>query len=103
MKKIDVSIVLNMHREALYLRPTLLSLDACADEARKAGITVELIAVFDRPDQDTLDVFRQTPLKAFEQIKSTEIDVGSLGLARNAGIGLAEGEFVWLYAVLCGT
>ena len=95
MKKIDVSIVLNMHREALYLRPTLLSLDACADEARKAGITVELIAVFDRPDQDTLDVFRQTPLKAFEQIKSTEIDVGSLGLARNAGIGLAEGEFVW--------
>lgn len=24
-----------------------------------------------------------------------EIDVGSLGLARNAGIELAEGEFVW--------
>lgn len=95
MKKIDVSIVLNMHREAVYLRSTLFSLEACADEASKAGITVELIAVFDRSDQDTLNVFHQTHLKAFEQIKSTEIDVGSLGLARNAGITLAEGEFVW--------
>jgi len=95
MKKIDVSVVLNMHREALYLRPTLLSLDACALEASKAGIAVELIAVFDRPDQDTLSVFHTTPLKAFEQVKTTEIDVGSLGLARNAGIDLAEGEFIW--------
>ena len=47
MRKIDVSVVLNMHREALYLRPTLLSLDACANEAKNAGINVELIAVFD--------------------------------------------------------
>lgn len=95
MKKIDVSVVLNMHREALYLSPTLLSLEACANEARNAGINVELIAVFDRPDQDTLNVFHQTPLKAFDQIKTTTIDVGSLGLARNAGIDLSEGEFVW--------
>lgn len=95
MKIIDVSVVLNMHREALYLRPTLLSLDACANEAKNAGINVELIAVFDRPDQDTIEVFKETPLKAFEQIKTTTIDVGSLGLARNAGIDLAEGEFVW--------
>ena len=57
MRKIDVSVVLNMHREALYLRPTLLSLDACANEAKNAGINVELIAVFDRPDQDTLKSF----------------------------------------------
>lgn len=95
MRNIDVSVVLNMHREALYLRPTLLSLDACAAEASKVGITVELIAVFDRADQDTLAVFHQTPLIAFEQVKITEIDVGSLGLARNAGINLSEGEYIW--------
>ena len=95
MRNIDVSVVLNMHREALYLRPTLLSLEACAAEAAKIGIKVELVAVFDRADQDTLAVFHQTPLLAFEKIKVTEIDVGSLGLARNAGIDLAEGEFVW--------
>jgi glycosyltransferase involved in cell wall biosynthesis len=95
MKKIDVSVVLNMHREALYLRPTLLSLEACVMEASKAGINVELIAVFDRADGDTLAVFHQTPLTAFEQVKTTEIDVGSLGLARNAGVELSEGEYIW--------
>lgn len=95
MSNIDVSVVLNMHREAPYLRPTLLSLEACAREAVIAGIKVELIAVFDRADQDTLAVFHKTPLSAFEKIKVTEVDVGSLGLARNAGIQEAEGEFVW--------
>lgn len=95
MKKIDVSVVLNMHREALYLRPTLLSLEACALEASKAGIAVELIAVFDRADSDTVSVFHSTQLNAFEQVKTAEIDVGSLGPARNAGIALAVGEYIW--------
>lgn len=95
MKKIDVSVVLNMHREALYLRPTLRSLEACAKEAAKASISVELVAVFDRSDSDTLEVFRTTPLSQFARIKTTEIDAGSLGLARNAGIDLAEGDYIW--------
>lgn len=95
MYSIDVSIVLNMHREAVYLRPTLYSLDACAREASKAGIKVELVAVFDRPDKDTLEVFHQTRLHAFDKVKTIQVDVGSLGLARNAGIQVAEGEFIW--------
>lgn len=95
MHSIDVSVVLNLHREALYLRPTLYSLEACAREASKAGIKVELVAVFDRPDQDTLDVFSQTHLHAFDKIKTIQVNVGSLGLARNAGIQASEGEFIW--------
>jgi glycosyltransferase involved in cell wall biosynthesis len=95
MSKIDVSVVLNMHREALYLRPTLFSLDACAVEAQKSGLVVQLVAVFDRADAATLETFRTTPLHGFAAVKTVEIDVGSLGLARNAGIELAEGEFVW--------
>jgi glycosyltransferase involved in cell wall biosynthesis len=95
MKIADVSVVLNMHREALFIRPTLKSLEACAYEAGKTGINVELIAVFDRADTDTISVFHQTPLTAFQRIKTTEIDVGSLGLARNAGIELSEGEYIW--------
>lgn len=42
MSKIDVTVVLNMHREALFLRPILISLDTCAScEAQKAGLIVE--------------------------------------------------------------
>ncbi|MFG5778640.1 glycosyltransferase [Comamonas sp. J-3] len=95
MKKIDVSIVLNMHREALYLQPTLHSLEACAHEARKQGITVELVAVFDRADTPTIEVFNSNNFENFENIQVTQVDVGSLGLARNAGIALAQGEYVW--------
>ena len=95
MKKIDVSIVLNMHREALYLQPTLSSLEACAYEAKKQGITVELIAVFDRPDTPTIEIFNANHFENFENIQSIQVDVGSLGLARNAGIAIAQGEFIW--------
>ena len=95
MKKVDVSVVLNMHREAVYLRPTLYSLDACARQAQQQGLVIELIAVFDRADEVTLDVFRSTPLTGFSSVKQIEIDVGSLGLARNAGIDVAQGEFIW--------
>ena len=95
MKRIDVSIVLNMHREALLLVPTLRSLEQCAYEAKNAGITVELIAVFDRSDASTRDVFRSYDLSVFSRIEIVEVDVGSLGLARNAGIAHAHGEFIW--------
>ncbi len=95
MNQIHVSVVLNMHREALYLRPTLYSLDACAAEAAKSGLNVELVAVFDRADEATLTVFESTQLSSFVSVKTVEIDVGSLGLARNAGIDIAEGEFIW--------
>lgn len=95
MKTIDISVVLNIHREALWLRPTLLSLEACASQARDAGLQIELVAVFDRSDEATKHVFTGTDLAAFEQIKTIDVDVGSLGLARNAGIARAEGEFIW--------
>lgn len=95
MNKYDVSVVLNMHREAPYLRATLLSLDACAQVARDAGIRCELVAVFDRPDPLTQDVFTNFSGSGFASQKVIEVDFGSLGLSRNAGVDAAEGEFIW--------
>ncbi|WP_164137454.1 glycosyltransferase [Stenotrophomonas maltophilia] len=92
---IDVSVVLNMHREALYLVPTLKSLVQCAARARDEGVIVELVAVFDRADDATREVFRAHDLSVFVAVKEVDVDVGSLGLARNAGIGRADGEYVW--------
>lgn len=95
MNGIDVSVVLNMHREALFIEPTLRSLNECARVAMASGIRVELIAVFDRSDDLTREVFSASDLSAFEQRKVIEVDVGSLGLARNAGISEASGEYIW--------
>lgn len=95
MNGIDVSVVLNMHRESLLLAPTLRSLQQCAAEAKQAGIVVELLAVFDRANDATREVFHSIPLPAFCCVKELDVDVGSLGLARNAGIEKSEGEFIW--------
>jgi len=95
VNRMEVSVVLNLHREALLLTPTLLSLDACAREAQAAGISVELIAVFDRTDDATRDAFNAQPMGGFDRIETLEVDVGSLGLARNAGIERATGEYIW--------
>lgn len=95
MNGIDVSVVLNMHREALMLAPTLHSLQRCAEEAKEAGITVELLAVFDRADDATRETFRSIPLSAFCRVEVVEVSLGSLGLARNAGIERARGEYIW--------
>ncbi|KRE99942.1 hypothetical protein ASG87_13190 [Frateuria sp. Soil773] len=95
MNGADVSVVLNLHREALLLAPTLRSLHACAQEAGRNGITVEMVVVFDRSDDATREVFRSIPLPAFCRVEEVEADVGSLGLARNVGIERARGEFVW--------
>lgn len=95
MKAIDVSVILNLHREALLLAPTLHSLQACAQEAKDQGIVVELVAVFDRSDDATREVFRSIPMAAFCRVEEVEVNVGSLGLARNAGIDRALGEFIW--------
>ena len=90
----DVTVVLNVHREAVYLRPTLKSLDSCAEEAAKANINTEMVVVFDRPNTITKEVFSSTKLENFCSVKTIDVDEGSLGPARNAGIALAEGEFV---------
>lgn len=95
MRNFDVTVVLNMHREALLLRPTLVSLSDCAVFAGEAGLKVQLVAVFDRSDQATRRVFDSEDLRGFSDIRKVEVDVGSLGLARNAGVELAEGEYIW--------
>lgn len=91
----EVSVVLNLHRESLLLTPTLLSLEACALEARAAGISVELIAVFDRADDATRETFNAQRFDGFDRVEKVEVNVGSLGLARNAGIERATGEYIW--------
>ncbi|MCP9808635.1 glycosyltransferase [Cyanobium sp. HWJ4-Hawea] len=92
----DVSIILNIHREATYLRPTLRSLDACAAKATNLGITVELVAVFDQADDATKQVFACTELRAFCQQHILEVFFSSLGPSRNAGIAMALGEYIWI-------
>ena len=91
MSKIDVSVILTLHREAKYVARTLASLRDAAGFARQRGITVELVAVLDRPDEATRQAWHTGNSGGFDDVQSIEVDNGSPGLSRNAGCNLAKG------------
>ncbi|MBM6596243.1 glycosyltransferase family 2 protein [Microvirga pudoricolor] len=94
MQRIDVSVVLSLHREGKFLARTLSSLAVAADYARRRGKAVELVAVFDRTDAVTREIFEAADLTAFSAVRQTNIMAGSLSLSRNAGIAEATGEYI---------
>ena len=91
---IDVSVVLNAHREAPFLPRTLKSLDEAVRYARAFGITCELVVIEDRPDEATREIFRRRDYSPYVAHKIVEVDNGSLGLSRNDGIAASDGVFV---------
>lgn len=92
----DLSIILNVHREAIYVRRTIHSLADAAARAEENGVQTELVIVFDRSDEATVTAVKSSPFYGFTAVRFVEVDHGSLGLARNSGISAAEGEYIWL-------
>ena len=89
------SIILNIHREAVFLRRTLLSLDEAVRYAQSKGLRLELVAVLDQTDDATREVLSSFDLGSYQGVQVIDVDHGSLGLSRNAGIERARGEYVF--------
>ncbi len=89
----DVSTVITFHREGLLAHKSLLSLGRCRAEAERDGISVEIVATLDRADVETARV-----VQAFRGPGQPDcllrLDVGDLGLSRNAAIAQARGRHV---------
>jgi len=92
----DVSVILNLHCEAVFIRRTIRSLNEAAAFAAGSTIKSELVVVFDRSDDLTREVTRNAPADAFISVRYVEVDHGSLGQSRNAGVAHALGKYVWL-------
>lgn len=89
------SIILNIHREAVFLRRTLLSLDEAVRFAQSKGLGLELVAVLDRTDDATREVLSSFDLGSYRNVQIIDVDHGSLDLSRNAGIERAQGEYIF--------
>ncbi|NBJ10211.1 glycosyltransferase [Microvirga arsenatis] len=89
------SIILTIHRESIYLRRTLLSLDEAARFAQDRGLRLELVAVLDRTDEATRSVLTSFDLGTYHGHQIMEVDHGSVGLARNAGVARARGAYIF--------
>ncbi|OUJ04039.1 glycosyltransferase [Acetobacter malorum] len=94
MSGIDVSIVLNVHCEQDLLYPTLRSLLDTVEHAHLHDIKSELVIIADCADETTLAILKDYDYSGFDAVKIEIVQVCSLGLARNAGIQAANGDYI---------
>ncbi|GFE92771.1 glycosyltransferase [Acetobacter persici] len=94
MPGMDVSIILNVHREQDLLYPTLRSLRDTVEHAHLYNIKSELVIVADHADERTLSLLKNYDYSGFDSVRLENIKVRSLGLARNYGIGVAVGDYI---------
>ncbi|MCB8883911.1 glycosyltransferase family 2 protein [Acidisoma cellulosilytica] len=88
--KVDITAIMTAHTEGVLAGPSIISFEQAIETARAEALIVEGVIVLDRPDVATLQQF--TSLEAQYQIIVT--DEGDPGLARNAGVRAAQGNFV---------
>jgi glycosyltransferase involved in cell wall biosynthesis len=89
---IDISVVINLHREHLLLHKSLRSALAAMDAAAKRKLSVEAHLVVDRPDERTLEYIRSNALT--RRFTEHIVDYGDLGQSRNHGVQVARGTCV---------
>lgn len=93
MQGVDITVILNGHREGILSQPTLRSLAQSVAYSRASGVAIEAILVLDRPDELTREVFSEfESLHSWSRVLSVEF--GDLGLSRNAGVKEASGRWI---------
>lgn len=92
--QIDVSVILNIHRESRLIDRTLASLDCAVRNAKDNGIKTEIIIVADNSDSETLDAVARRDFNDYISYTLLEVSNGSLGLSRNDGIHVARGRYI---------
>lgn len=90
---IKISCVLNGHREGRLAWRSIRSLRAATDAASDNNITCEIIAVLDRPNAATRQIFNQALAMQMIDVLM-EVDFGDPGLSRNAAIARAQGDYI---------
>ena len=95
-RKPHISGVVTFHNERIVAHRTLLGLERVRKHSEQQGITVELIAVLDNADSETIRIVSSSPvLRDSDQILT--VDNNDTGLSRNSGINAANGSFIGFF------
>lgn len=95
MNTYDASVILNLHKEGMLLKRTLISLDNAASEFVSRGGTIELVAVLDNADNITKNIMNSFVANGFSSVNIIYVSNGSLGLSRNDGISASNGTYIF--------
>jgi glycosyltransferase involved in cell wall biosynthesis len=87
----DITAVLNLHNEGALAHSSLLSMLRAREACRNEGLRVEILLCLDRPDEATRSYAAGL---AEPDLRILETQGGDLGLARNAAVSTARGDFV---------
>lgn len=87
----DISAIITAHREGVMAGLSLKSLLSAVDQARAAGIDVEIIVMLDNPDAATAAVFADASAHGWAL---EVVSFGDQGRVRNRGIELARGRYL---------
>lgn len=91
MSQPNISVIINAHREGLLAVASLRSLAQAKMIAEQQGLSVETIAVLDRCDEITADVFEE---RTYLDCEILRVDNGDLGRSRNNGVTHTRGEWI---------
>ncbi|PXW50421.1 glycosyl transferase family 2 [Methylobacterium sp. B4] len=90
MRPLEVSFIVNLHREGRLCLPSIETALTAVQAANQAGVAAELVLILDNPDSITISA-----AKRFETNARIELtNVRDLGAARNHGVGCALGRYI---------
>lgn len=92
MHSFDITAVINGHAEGLLAVSSLRSMVESANFAGKHGVKVELLAILDKPDPLTVEVFERFA-QQHPQLRIETVDHADLGFSRNSGAQMANGKW----------
>lgn len=92
----EISLVGVFHREGIRAQWSLWSFQRMRRWAAFHGLSVQLVAVLDRPDGNTRRIVGEHPA-LLSTDRLLEVEHGDLSQARNAGVCLADGEFLGIF------
>jgi glycosyltransferase involved in cell wall biosynthesis len=90
-KGVDISAVVTAHDEGRLAHRTIRSLLMSLEYAHEWGVSAEIIAVLDLPDEETENYFS---LRDSPGVSVNKVRFGDPGLARNFGVARASGQYV---------
>ncbi|MFL9907894.1 glycosyltransferase family A protein [Paraburkholderia sp. RL17-337-BIB-A] len=93
MPDYDITAVINGHAEGLLAQPSLRSLSKAAAVARSNGLRVELLAILDKPNPLTKEVFDEFARNEPE-LRIEIVQHGDLGFSRNSAVENARGKWI---------
>ena len=96
-RNIDLSIIINIHRELKYLARTFRSLNEACYHALGNGISIELVAVLDNTDDATRTAIQNWIACLPINTQIVEISKSNLADARNSGISACHGNYISLH------